>query len=191
MPLGLAASVVFHPETMGRLERAAGKLEERYVGGKTEEVSLLRRWSSAATEVVRALRHTDSRTYRQVIQRADEILREVQADAYAHLSDISLLGFDQRLARFGHRLAAIELVKGALEWVRNPAAVEELIAYLEKRRAYIPNYQQRQRAGLWIASTRVEKYNDWAVSARCKHQGMSWSPQGVLALAVLEAAAQR
>jgi len=56
--------------------------------------------------------------------------------------------------------------------VRNPAAVEELIAYLEKRRTYIPDYQQRQRAGLWIASTRVEKYNDWAVSARCKHQGM-------------------
>ena len=70
----------------------------------------------------------------------------------------------------------------------DPAAVEEFIAYLEKRRAYIPNYQQRQRAGLWIASTRVEKYNDWAVSARCKHQGMSWSPQGVLALAALEAA---
>ena len=105
VPLGLAASVVFHPETMGRLERAAGKLEERYMGGKTEEVSLLQRWSSAATEVVRALRHTDSRAYRQVIQRADEILREVQADAYAHLSDISLLGFDQRLARFGHRLS--------------------------------------------------------------------------------------
>ena len=47
--------------------------------------------------------------------------------------------------------AAIELLKGASEWVRNPAAVEEIIAYLEKRRAYIPNYQQRQRAGLWIA----------------------------------------
>ena len=85
--------------------------------------------------------------------------------------------------------AAIELLKGALlEWVRNPAAVEELIAYLEKRRGYIPDYQQRKRAGLWIASTRVEKYNDWAVSGRCKHQGMSWSPQGVLALASLEAA---
>jgi len=83
---------------------------------------------------------------------------------------------------------AIKLLGEALEWVRNPAAVEELIAYLEKRRAYIPNYEQRQRAGLWIASTRVEKYNDWAVSARCKHRGMSWSPQGVLALAALEAA---
>jgi hypothetical protein len=83
---------------------------------------------------------------------------------------------------------AIQLLKGALEWVRNPASVEELIGYLEKRRAYIPNYEQRQRAGLWIASTRVEKANDWMVSARCKHQGMSWSPQGVLALAALEAA---
>jgi hypothetical protein len=84
--------------------------------------------------------------------------------------------------------AAIELLKGTLEWVRNPTAVEELIAYLENRRPYIPDYQQRQRAGLWIASTRVEKYNDWVVSGRCKHQGMSWSPPGVLALAALEAA---
>jgi hypothetical protein len=66
--------------------------------------------------------------------------------------------------------------------------VERLIAYLEKRRGYILDYQQRQRAGLWIASTLVEKYNDRAVSGRCKHQGMSWSPQGILALVVLEAA---
>ena len=84
--------------------------------------------------------------------------------------------------------AAVDLLRGALEWVRNPAAVEELIGYLEKRRGFIPDYQQRQRAGLWIASTRVEKFNDWAVSGRCKHQGMSWSPQGVLSLAALEAA---
>jgi hypothetical protein len=84
--------------------------------------------------------------------------------------------------------AAIGLLRGALEWVRNPTSVEDLIGYLEKRRAYIPNYKQRQRAGLWIASTRVEKSNDWAVSARCKHRGMSWSSQGVLALATLEAA---
>jgi hypothetical protein len=34
----------------------------------------------------------------------------------------------------------------------------------------------------------VEKYNDWAVSTRCKHRGMSWAPEGVLALAALEAA---
>jgi hypothetical protein len=84
--------------------------------------------------------------------------------------------------------AAIELLRETLEWVRNPTAVDDLIGYLERRRAYIPDHEQRQRAGLWIASTRVEKFNDWAVSARCKHRGMSWSPPGVLALAALEAA---
>lgn len=88
----------------------------------------------------------------------------------------------------GEVAAAIELLRESLEWVRNPSAVEDLIGYLEKRRAYIPDYQERHRAGLWIASTRVEKFNDWAVSGRCKHQGMSWSPSGVLALAALEAA---
>jgi Uncharacterised protein family (UPF0236) len=84
--------------------------------------------------------------------------------------------------------AAVKLLEGAMEWVKTPKGVEDLIGYLEKRRGYIPDYQERQRVGLWIASTRVEKFNDWAISDRCKHRGMSWSPQGVLALAALEAA---
>jgi hypothetical protein len=84
--------------------------------------------------------------------------------------------------------AAVQRLRGALEWARNPQAVEDLIGYLEKRREFIPDYYERRRAGLWIASTRVEKFNDWAVSGRCKYQRMSWTPQGVLALAALEAA---
>src|SRR3954471_22349547 len=84
--------------------------------------------------------------------------------------------------------AAIALLRGALEWVRNPAAAEALIGYQERRRESIPDSEQRQRAGLWIARTRVEKYNDWAVSVRCKPRGMSRSPSGVLALAASEAA---
>jgi hypothetical protein len=83
---------------------------------------------------------------------------------------------------------AIGLLREAAGWVRNPKALEDLIGYLEKRRSYLPDYGERHRAGLWIASTRVEKFNDWAVSGRCKHQGMSWSSQGVVALAALEAA---
>ena len=51
-----------------------------------------------------------------------------------------------------------------------------------------PGLGERQGAGLWIASTRVEKFNDWAVSSRCKHQGMSWVSAGVVSLAALEAA---
>jgi hypothetical protein len=98
---------------------------------------------------------------------------------------------EQEVAGFlweGELDAALGALRGALEWVRSPKALEELIAYLERRRAYLPNYGERQGAGLWIASTRVEKWNDWAVSSRCKHRGMSWSEHGLLALAALEAA---
>jgi hypothetical protein len=72
--------------------------------------------------------------------------------------------------------------------MKDVAALGELIGYLEARRAYLPDYAARRRAGLWIASNRVEKFNDWSVSARCKHQGMEWTESGVVSLAVLEAA---
>ncbi|MFV2066023.1 MAG: BREX-2 system phosphatase PglZ [Pirellulales bacterium] len=105
VPIGLAAGVIYHPSAIGKLEKATGKLEERFLGGKSPEAEQMQRWSASATEVVRALRPTESKTYRQTIQRADEILREVQADAMAHLSDTSPLGFDQRLARVGEHLS--------------------------------------------------------------------------------------
>jgi len=63
-----------------------------------------------------------------------------------------------------------------------------MVNYLEKRREYIPNYEARHQAGLWIASNRVEKWNDWAVSDRCKRRGMSWVKEGVMALALRKAA---
>jgi hypothetical protein len=62
--------------------------------------------------------------------------------------------------------------------------LDGLIGYLEKRRPDLPNYRARKEAGLWIASTRVEKFNDWSVSQRGKWRGMSWTPAGVVALAV-------
>lgn len=107
VPLGLAAGVVYHAVATGKLEKAAGKLEERFLGGKSPDAGLMQRWSTAATEVVRALRHTDAKAYRQTLQRTDEILSEVQGEGFAYLSDVSPIGFDQRLARFGQRLSAV------------------------------------------------------------------------------------
>ena len=107
VPIGLAAGVVYHPNALGKLDRASGKLEERFLGGKSPEAEHMQRWGAAATEVVRALRDAESRTYRQTLQRADEILRDVKADEMAWLSDTSTLGFDQRLARVGDTLSGV------------------------------------------------------------------------------------
>jgi len=104
VPIGLTASVVYHSGAIGKLDRASGKLEERFLGGTSPEAEHMQRWSAAATEAVRSMRETEPRIYRQTIQRADEILRDVRADEMAWLSDTSILGFDQRLARFGDAL---------------------------------------------------------------------------------------
>ncbi len=104
LPLGLAAGVVFNKATKGKLERAIGKLEEKYFDGHAPEYSIVERWSAAATEVVR-LQLNDVRVKQSLLQRADEILGEVGAEAFAYLSDTSPIGFDLRLADFGKQLS--------------------------------------------------------------------------------------
>lgn len=104
LPLGLAAGVVFSKSAKGKLERAIGKLEEKYFDGHAPEYSIIERWSAAATEVVR-LQLNDLRVKQTLLQRADEILREVGADTFAYHSDTSPIGFDLRLADFGKKLS--------------------------------------------------------------------------------------
>lgn len=83
---------------------------------------------------------------------------------------------------------AIAALRAARGGAVRPGWIDELIGYLEARRPYIPDYRARKEAGQPLASHRVEKWNDWAVSERCKGRGMSWTAEGVVALAVLEAA---
>ena len=104
LPIGLAAGVVFHPQAKGKLEKAAGKLEERYLGGNSPAPAVIDRWAASATEVVR-LQLSDTRLKQQLLQRTDEILRELGAESHALLSDTSPLGFDLRLSQFGKRLS--------------------------------------------------------------------------------------
>jgi hypothetical protein len=53
----------------------------------------------------------------------------------------------------------------------------------------IVDYEDRKQRGLWLSSTRVEKWND-SVADRCKHRGMAWTSLGVLAV-VLYAGEQK
>jgi Uncharacterised protein family (UPF0236) len=83
---------------------------------------------------------------------------------------------------------AVEWLRQARGQMKQPEALDELVGYLEAREPYLADYAARKEAGLWIASNRVEKFNDQAISARCKQQGMAWTPEGVEALARLQAA---
>src|SRR5712691_4658476 len=128
LAIGLAAGVVFNGAAAGQLDKAAGKLEERYLGGKTLDAGIIDRWHAAATEIV-SLQLTDAQLKYRQLSRADEILREVQADTYAYLSRSSPRGFDQRLARFGSRLSEAVLRSAPTTLEPLTAARQEILGH--------------------------------------------------------------
>lgn len=73
------------------------------------------------------------------------------------------------------------------EHIKNDEKRMKLITYLERNMDKIPCYAIRKRLGLKNSSAIGEKMNDLIVSSRQKHNGMSWSKKGSLALAALTA----
>ena len=85
------------------------------------------------------------------------------------------------------------LVDSAIEYLQhlNPTkikdqdALDKLIGYLRHNHPHIPCYCVRKRLGLRNSSNKGEKSNDLLVSERQKHNGMSWSKWGSVALAAI------
>jgi hypothetical protein len=71
--------------------------------------------------------------------------------------------------------------------IKNPDEHLHLMTYLGKNRPMIPAYAVRRELGLRNSSNRGEKANDLLVAARQKHNGMSWSKSGSVALATVTA----
>jgi hypothetical protein len=67
--------------------------------------------------------------------------------------------------------------------IKDKGATEKLIEYLNRNKPYIPCYAIRKELGLRNSSNIGEKMNDLIVSDRQKHNGMSWSKPGSVALA--------
>ena len=83
---------------------------------------------------------------------------------------------------------AVEYLRGIEgEKIKNSKALDELLAYLKRNRPYIPCYAIRKELGLRNSSNIGEKMNDLVVSDRQKHNGMSWSKEGSVALASITA----
>jgi hypothetical protein len=75
----------------------------------------------------------------------------------------------------GDVAGAVALLEAYRPHARNVAMLETLIAYLQAREAWIPNYRQRRMAQQYVGSGHVEKANDLIVARRQKGRGMQWS----------------
>lgn len=71
--------------------------------------------------------------------------------------------------------------------VKDQTRLDKLIGYFQRQQPYIPCYAIRKHLGLRNSSNLGEKANDLLVSSRQKHNGMSWSASGSVALAALTA----
>lgn len=74
--------------------------------------------------------------------------------------------------------AACQLLEGLRQKSRNEKKLDELIGYLRKHQAEIPNYDQRRANCQFNGAGMVEKENDFLVARRQKHRGMQWVPNG-------------
>lgn len=83
---------------------------------------------------------------------------------------------------------AIALIKKTdSDQIKNEVVMEKIIEYLHRNKPYIPCYAIRKQLGLRNSSNIGEKMNDLIVSGRQKHNGMSWSKPGSVALASVTA----
>ena len=81
-------------------------------------------------------------------------------------------------------IAAVEYLRTLDEdLIKDRGKLEVLINYIARSRPYIPCYEIRKKLGLRNSSNIGEKMNDLLVSERQKHNGMSWSKDGSVALA--------
>lgn len=70
--------------------------------------------------------------------------------------------------------------------IKNQKWLDDLLAYLDRKKYAITCYALRAKLGLRNSSNPVEKANDLLIAQRQKHNGMSWSPCGSGALASLQ-----
>lgn len=87
--------------------------------------------------------------------------------------------FEKRLFA-GNIEAAIEYLDGLDPGIiKNQKKIEEIKGYLDRKREGIYVYAMRKQLGLVNSSNQGEKSNDLVVAQRCKHNGMSWTYEGL------------
>jgi len=151
--LGLVCDVVFcaSAPAVARipLARAAVRLE-RYCGQHMVAPLAGRAWAEAAVLLLEERIHAAGlNAARSVIERADALLDEIQAQDHAHLGRLSLAGFEQRLDRVGHALMRADGV--GFELAAAAAAVRgHGLATVHAER--LERMEQALRLVLWLAA---------------------------------------
>lgn len=81
---------------------------------------------------------------------------------------------------------AIACLEGLRKKARKVNKLDELMGYLQKHRAYTPNYRQRRAECRFNSSNSAERACNVLVARRQKHKSMHWITKGADALCALQ-----
>lgn len=104
LALGIVGQVIFGEGEDATLAAAAARIEQ-YHNNKPISIVTGRIIGRAAADAIADLdEKEDPRLAQQHLQRADELLRQFRCDEFAYRNRLTLLGYEQRLSRFGEQL---------------------------------------------------------------------------------------
>ena len=163
MVMGLALQVLFHPAAVGKLERAVGKLEERYFAGKLPESLVLQRWIAGAEEALVPLKLQSEKGYQVQLEKVDALLGKLQADAMAHVGSATPLSFRRRVERATTALG--EIVQEG-RWADFPSLEPFVVEvrrhrWLDGRVQAVEKLDMALRLGRWLADESAQPVACW------------------------------
>lgn len=106
LALAVVCQVVYGGGKNSVLDAAAARMEQ-YHSNKPIPKVVGQTLGTVANEAIADLDRTDDpRLAQEHLQRADELLRQFRCDDHAYRSRLTLLGYEQRLSRFGSQITA-------------------------------------------------------------------------------------
>lgn len=155
LALAVACQVVFGTGDEQLLDAAAARMEQ-YHRHKPISQSVGRTLGRVAADTIADLdRKEDPRIAGKHLDRADELLRQLRCDDHAYRNRLTLLGYEQRLARFGAQVGAVLDAPGkatmeACEKLQNGVASHR-IAKLGRRVEQVLRTEMALRLVRWLA----------------------------------------
>ena len=181
--LGVVCQVVFGEGPESTLDAAAARMEQchskqqisKRIGGAL---------ARAAVEAIADLdRNNDPKLAQQHLQRADELLRQFRCDDHAYRSPLTLLSFEQRLARFGEQIIA-SLASGSGIWEcekRQAEVAEHRRAKLGQRVDQIARTAMALRLLRWLWSpvSTPDAFSDMVGDYRRELAFVDWARESI------------
>lgn len=152
LPLGLVCGVIFAAAGAGQTARGQAAIRlERFVGDRHVGAVEGEAWARAAEQVVRSIGLDISRA---ILDRADELLRDLRVAEFAHLSDVLPAALDQRLEDFALALRAhvAEPSEANLQQVEIQADRALRHGLLGAQRPRMERVEMARRLARWLMS---------------------------------------